>query len=353
MLLLVLGLNNSVVVFESPCEGGKAVRVVVGDGKGGTVLAYSDDWQRSWDQTHLYKALQWLNANLGYTFTYHWSNCTGQYANFLNDLQNNGPWELIAVDHPSCYEFGSNVWDDLYNWVVGGGKLVISEYDLDGDQIFPYDQLWNELGAQGPYTDLGTAYDLYLWDTQHPIALYTGPGGPDPLPSYFTGYWDDWADDGDGVYKYTPPGDTVMLLGGLTPTPQDGQALLVATGPAGDWPCQTILISILLAEWQDGADTDGDGMNDAVELWRNAIWAVKEGCRRLLNRETDSHEREKLLVKGDQIVWTGSLPTTFEIYTPSGRLARRGVLQPGEGARLEPGLWLVRAAGERVKVLAR
>ena len=354
VIIVLLSVEDNNILI-SPCDGGEAVKVVVGDGKAGTVVAYSDDWKRTWDQTHLYMALTWLNANLGYTFTYHWSNCSGQYAAFLNDLWNSGPWEIVAVDHPSCGEFGSNAWDDLYNWVNTGGRLVISEYDLDGDQIYPYDQLWNLLGAQRPYTDLGYAHDIYLWDFTHPLTNYTGPGGPNPLPAVYTGYWDDWADDGDATWKYSQAGDTVTLLGGLTPAYQDGQALITVKGPAGSWPCNTVLFSILLAEWQDGADTDSDGMNDAVELWRNAIWAVKEGCQTLLEDETAPSipEPGKLIVKAGQVFWTGQGPVECSAYDPTGRLGWEGILEPGKGLRLENGLWFVRAEGQTVKVFAR
>ncbi|MEO0140418.1 MAG: hypothetical protein ABIM88_02575 [candidate division WOR-3 bacterium] len=86
MVLLSSGGSNA-TVWINPCgEGGQTVKVVLGSGKGGTVVAYSDDFVRSWDQTHLYRALQWLNANLGYTFTYYWSNCSGQYAISLHWL---------------------------------------------------------------------------------------------------------------------------------------------------------------------------------------------------------------------------------------------------------------------------
>ncbi len=350
--LLSAGDNN---ILISPCEGGELVKVVVGNGKGGTVVAYSDDWKRTWDQTHLYRALQWLNANLGYTFTYYWSDCYGQYANFLNDMWNNGPWDLAAVDHPACYEFGWDAWDDMYNWVNAGGKLVFSEFDLDGDQQGSYQQLWNLLGATGPYTDLGYAYNIYVWNTTHPITNYTGPGGPNPIPAVFSGYWDDWLDDGDGVWKYSQPGDTVMLIGGLTPTYQDGQALITVKGPAGSWPCNTVLFSILLAEWQDGADTDADGMNDAVELWRNAIWAVKEGCQVLIEDETAPSipEPGKLIVKAGEIFWAGQGPVECSAYDPTGRLGWQGILEPGKGLRLSDGLWFVRAEGQTVKVFVR
>jgi len=351
MVLLVAAGSNA----AKPCNGDTAVKIVVGEGKGGTVLAYSDDFMRTWDNTHLYKALQWLNTNLGYSFTYYWSSCGGEYATFVSDMWNNGPWDLVAVDHPACYEFGWYAWADMYNWVNGGGKLVMSEFDLDGDQQGGYDQLWNLMGVQGPYTDLGVAYDIYLWDFTHPVTNYTGPGGPNPLPPSYTGYWDDWLDDGDGVWRYSQPGDTVTLLGGLTPTYQDGQALITVKGPAGSWPCNLVLFSILLAEWQDGADTDGDGMNDAVELWRNAIWGVKEGCQTLLEDEAPPAVPQpgKLIVRADQVFWMGQEAVECAAYDATGRLGWQGTLEPGKGLMLPGGLWLVRAEGQTVKLVSR
>jgi len=38
VMILFLASGNNVLV--SPCDGGEAVRVVVGNGKGGTVVAY-------------------------------------------------------------------------------------------------------------------------------------------------------------------------------------------------------------------------------------------------------------------------------------------------------------------------
>ncbi|MGC8894988.1 MAG: hypothetical protein ACP5QG_09120 [candidate division WOR-3 bacterium] len=161
--------------------------------------------------------------------------------------------------------------------------------------------------------------------------------------------------DHDGTWKYSLPGDTVTLLGGLTSSYQDGQALITVKGPTGSWPCNTVLFSILLAEWQDGADTDADGMNDAVELWRNAIWAVKEGCRTLIEDEAmpDIPEPGKLIVRAGEIFWTGQGPVECSAYDPTGRLGWHGELEPGKGLRLAEGLWFVRAGGQTVKVFAR
>jgi len=344
-LVIVGFLNNS----QEPAPAGAGTRIeVVGKGPA-RVLAYSDDWKRASDQTKLYRALSWLNTNLGYTFVYHYSSCNGAYANFLNDLWNNGPWDLVAVDHPSCQEFSLNAWDDLYNWVQAGGKLVMSEFDTDGDQSYYYPAFWNLLGVNRNY-DLGTAHDINIWDYTHPMSIY--PVG-DSLPHDFTGYWDDWADDGEAVYKYQQAGDSVTLLGGLTATYQDGQALVTLKGPAGAWPCKTVLFSILLAEWQDGGDTDGDGMDDAVEIWRNAIWMVHEGCAPLGGDESPLPEPGRLVLRGASVFWTGGGPVRVAVYNPVGRLGQEAELEPGQGLELPGGLWIVRAGGKTLKAVVR
>jgi hypothetical protein len=162
-------------------------------------------------------------------------------------------WDLVVVSHNNYYEFGDN-WTELEQYVLGGGRLVLTTFDIDGSDSEPT-TLWATLGAEYR-ADMSVPEPVYRWEPAHPI--FTSPNTIGDLTLFTEGY----PDDGDHVAVITG-----TALAGFTPTPTPDYASIVE-GNGG----KTVLMSFLLCEFR--SDEDTDGKLDAVELWENAITYV-------------------------------------------------------------------------------
>ena len=205
------------------------------------VLVYTDDYVVSPSERYPIVALD----NLGITYTHYSDDPYG----FVNALRTQH-WDLVIVSHNNYYIFGNN-WDELEEYVLNGGLLVLSTFDIDGSHSEPT-TLWSTLGVEWS-SDMYYPEPVYRWIPTHPI--FTTPNTVGDLVSCIEGY----CDDGDHVRATTG-----IPIAGFTSSPTTGYAAIVV-GNGG----RTVLMSFLVSEFR--YDEDGDGKLDAVELWENAI----------------------------------------------------------------------------------
>lgn len=136
---------------------------------------------------------------------------------FLDQLVNNGPWELIIVDEYSdCLDFDTAT--AIEDFIGDGGRAIISFWG------------WDPANACGSVGSLPGAFEasfasdytipqpLYRWDDGHPIF-----NTPNVVPDFTSGFADDC--DRDGA-RFNAIGGGVAI-GGNTATPQAGQHALI------------------------------------------------------------------------------------------------------------------------------
>ena len=205
------------------------------------VLVYTDDYALPPSERYPIVALE----NLGINYT-HYSDDPYGFVRALTTQR----WDLVIVSHNNYYAFGNN-WDELEEYVLNGGLLILSTFDIDGSHSEPT-TLWSTLGVEWS-SDMYYPEPVYRWIPTHPI--FTTPNMVGDLTSYVEGY----IDDGDHVRATTG-----IPIAGFTSSPTTGHAAIVV-GNGG----RTVLMSFLVSEFR--YDEDGDGKLDAVELWENAI----------------------------------------------------------------------------------
>jgi hypothetical protein len=188
-------------------------------------------------------ATQALN-HIGLTYT-----LVSQDANLRNRLTDGTAWDLVIVDNP-YYLLSQSTLNDLEDYVIAGGKLII---DTWADSWYPTHSLWETLGAYygGNYF---SPQDIYEWDMTHDIFNY-----PNDVPtldpdSEYTGY--------DGQYLEPIPG-VGDAVGGYTIAPSAWNTGLVSISEQTAWN------GFLTLNY--GADDDGDGVIDMLELYVNEI----------------------------------------------------------------------------------
>jgi thermitase len=205
------------------------------------VLVYTDDYAVAPFERYPIVALD----NLGITYTHYADDPSGFHTALTTQL-----WDLVIVSHNNYYAFGNN-WEELEEYVLNGGLLVLSTFDIDGSHSEPT-TLWSTLGVQWT-SDMPYPEPVYRWVPTHPI--FTFPNTVGDLTSYVEGY----SDDGDHVTATTG-----IPIAGFTTSPTTGYAAIVV-GNGG----RAVLMSFLVSEFR--YDEDGDGKLDTVELWENAI----------------------------------------------------------------------------------
>ncbi len=212
------------------------------------ILIYTDD------PYHNPKYLDTALQALGLAYTAHYD---GDWSGFEADL-NAGTWDAVFVAGDS-YWSPSSVLTALNTYVLGGGKLAYHSWTVGSD---PGNALWTTLG----FTFIGNDYDppdpVYWWDAGHPVF-----NNPEAVPEFTVL-------DG-GLYRtygqqVEPLPGFESLAGYTTPGPDPNQAALVL-GNDG----RTLFRAFLDA--QNGADLDGDGRLDGVELWMNIANGVLNG----------------------------------------------------------------------------
>jgi len=175
------------------------------------------------DNTTNQRAQNALTA-LGLTYT------VGGASNF-NTLLEGSSWNLIIVDCPSTVPS----WGSLINYVNGGGRAIMSFWDLDnngggGDPNLP--------GAfdVSVVSDFYSPKDVYRWDISH--AIFNNPNAVGDL----TGWSDEWADDGDLLSALSG----AQALAGFTASPDPNSAAIVLGNSA-----RTIYNGFLFDELND------------------------------------------------------------------------------------------------------
>ncbi|MCK4481729.1 S8 family serine peptidase [Candidatus Bathyarchaeota archaeon] len=205
------------------------------------VLVYTDDYDVAPFERYPIVALD----NLGITYTHYADDPSGFRTALTTQF-----WDLVIISHNNYYAFGNN-WEELEEYVLDGGLLVLSTFDIDGSHS-ESTTLWSTLGAQWT-SDMPYPEPVYRWTPTHPI--FTIPNEVGDLTSYIEGY----IDDGDHVTATSG-----IPIAGFTTSPATGYAAIVV-GNGG----RTVLISFAVCEFR--YDEDADGKLDTVELWENAI----------------------------------------------------------------------------------
>ena len=182
--------------------------------------------------------------DLGYPFQSFYTN------DYVDDFLDSKDWNLFVVEQGN-YFFDTAQLDALYAYVNGGGKLVMSYFDIDDDATHP---LWSLLGVEhaGEPGDFPT---LYLWDSTHRI--FNEPN--DHSAANYT-----------SSLPFTDDGDELTVLNGFTAlagssaNAQDGKAFIVMKN---DY--QTLYNGFLISGAQ--SDEDDSTYRDSIELWENEI----------------------------------------------------------------------------------
>ncbi|MFX1440286.1 MAG: hypothetical protein ACFFFD_08550 [Promethearchaeota archaeon] len=169
---------------------------------------------------------------------------------YLDDFLDSKSWELVIVDQSNSY-FDTPHLDALYAYVDGGGKLLMSYFDIDDDSTHP---LWSKLGVEFSSTLSGEP-SMYIWDMSHDI--FTQPN--DRNAANFTSNVF-FSDDGDTLTVLSGH----MALAGSTADVQDGNALIIVSNDK-----QTLYNGYLIDTCT--GDEDDSTYRDSVELWQNEI----------------------------------------------------------------------------------
>ncbi|MFX1294180.1 MAG: CARDB domain-containing protein [Promethearchaeota archaeon] len=208
----------------------------------GPVLVYTDDSIVSPTSRYLIVALD----NLGIAYTVYHDDPNG----FGTALTIEESWDLVIVSHINYYTLG-NWWEELENYVLNSGRLIISTFDVDGSHS-ETTTLWETMGATW-YSHMNNPEPVYLWNPEH--SIFNTPNVVGNLTAYTNNYFD----HGDHLTATTG-----TPIAGFSASPTANDAAIVV---GNLYP--TILISFALCEFR--SDEDTDGKLDAVELWENLI----------------------------------------------------------------------------------
>jgi len=164
------------------------------------------------------------SLGLGYTLS--------NSGNFNTQLTS-GAWDLVVVDVPSTIPSGG--FGALNAYVAGGGRAIISYWNLQGD---PALAAAFEVAQASSFS---TPQNVSLWDPGHPI--FNSPNSVGNL----TSWTDFWADDGDRLNTV----GSAIALAGFTGAPSANNAAIVL-GNSG----RTIYNGFLFDELNDPTGTN-------------------------------------------------------------------------------------------------
>jgi subtilisin family serine protease len=228
---------------NAPAVARLAERVRYGPASAPTrILVYADDPVRPPGQQDVDLALQALG--LPYTAVYYNPDAFG--AALVA-----GGWDLVIVDHETYYGLGQ-WWSEMEAFLKGGGRLLVSTFDVDGSNSEPT-TLWTTVGLRPAEDVSNTLPPVAWWDAAHPI--FTQPGTVPPLAS-FTNYF---FDEGDKVGALSG-----TATAGFTAGPAPAQGAIIVSQD------ENAIVNSFIVPLGD-QDADFDGTNDAVELLRNEI----------------------------------------------------------------------------------
>ncbi|UCH04801.1 MAG: hypothetical protein JSW05_01185 [Candidatus Thorarchaeota archaeon] len=169
---------------------------------------------------------------------------------YLNDFLDSKSWGLAIIDQSNSW-FSTPHFDALYAYVDGGGKLIMSYFDIGGASTHP---LWSKLGVEYS-ASLSGSPEMFIWDTSHDI--FNEPNDHSNI-NYTSNV--PFADDGDTLTVL--PGFTA--LAGSTTDEQDGSTLIVVSNDK-----QTLYNGYLIDTCT--GDEDNSTYSDSAELWQNEI----------------------------------------------------------------------------------
>ena len=149
--------------------------------------------------------------NLGPAYAY--VSTLNQY-DFVDKLQNGGPWRLVVIDEYSSCLDGTTAWA-LGNYLLGGGRAIISYWGwMDCGGSSGLDAMFEAAYA----SDYTVPQNIYRWDVAHPI--FTMPHAVGDL----VGPYGDRCNR-DGA-KFDPINSGLMVAG-YTPTAAASEAGII------------------------------------------------------------------------------------------------------------------------------
>jgi len=218
------------------------------------VLVYADDYfVPNPEALSVIKALRYIDLNeFDLTWSLYYQDPNG-FGNAIRDKQ----WSLIIVDHAASNAYGiGQWWDSLAAWVNGGGRLIVSTYDVDGSSTGST-ILWNLMGVSAVTGDIGDLDTLTIWDN----SVFDGP----EIPPNRIGFDNVYQDEGDSVSALL---DFQELAGwNFTYFGNNAASLLSPE-------CRKALNTFIVQESHGDADTDG--IIDGVEFYIDEIWYLLE-----------------------------------------------------------------------------
>ena len=212
------------------------------------VLVYTDDAYHTAPNTPADQALQWL----GFPYTAHYN---GDFTGFISDL-NTGAWDLVIFASDN-YGTPSDIFDELYTYASGGGRLILHGWTLSG---YPAHPLWAFMGVQisNPYYD--PVPGVYWLEPGH--SVFNDPMSVPELLYPIGGRY------GTYGFRCSPLPGFAPVAAWNVPDKADADVALVL-GPT------TIFKGFLDGQYDQ--DEDDDGMLDITELWINMISGIMEG----------------------------------------------------------------------------
>ncbi|MBN2230524.1 MAG: hypothetical protein JW779_13130 [Candidatus Thorarchaeota archaeon] len=171
---------------------------------------------------------------------------------FMNLSLNSYDWDLVVLDGP--YYTMYTYYDDMLEYVLSGGKLIMSEYFAASFSDHP---LWAALGVKILET-IGDNRTLSIWTPDHPIFNIPNDYGCSEFLSTV-----DFGAEGTLMEPYA---NATALVGNST-VPTTNQSVIVLRNDH-----KTIMNAFLIDQFQ--GDLDDSTYMDAYELWQNEITYV-------------------------------------------------------------------------------
>lgn len=168
---------------------------------------------------------------------------------FMNLSLSEYEWDLVILDGP--YYSMDSYYDDILEYVLEGGKLIMSEYFAMTDQYHP---LWAALGIR-IIEEIGNNRTLSIWDMSHPMIVAPNHYAAANLISTI-----DYGSEGTLLEPFA---NATGLVGNST-TYQTNQSLVVLRNDR-----KTIFNGFLIDQFQ--GDHDDSTYMDAYEFWQNEI----------------------------------------------------------------------------------
>ncbi len=166
----------------------------------------------------------------------------------FNISRMNQTFDLAVVDAPTF----SNVIDSLTQHIEGGGRAILSTWNLDA---IPDHRILPLMGVKFGGTNLLDPV-VYVWDSTSDVFNVPFDFGADSFTPNKLLY----NDDGDTFHVLT----NGTSLAGLSATPEENMSLMVLRSDG-----KTLVNGFLIAEML--SDEDQSGFIDSYELWVNEI----------------------------------------------------------------------------------